>query len=175
MERILITYSHDGKDAANKVQETLRKAGFKSTLGAIWVDENGATPDAVIAVVTNDSINDSEMADLLRQCEQKCITVVPFVAETLPKNILTDFFLDEHVWIDGASQPFNTALSDISDLFKRNYKELAKPATKKPPPRKKMNTAKDSPPHNQNHRQKTPPKRYSSHPKRKNSTKTCFL
>jgi hypothetical protein len=131
LERILITYSHDGKDAANKVQETLRKAGFKSTLGAIWVDENGATPDAVIAVVTNDSINDSEMADLLRQCEQKCITVVPFVAETLPKNILTDFFLDEHVWIDGASQPFNTALNDISDLFKRNYKELAKPATKK--------------------------------------------
>ena len=131
MERILITYSHDGKETANKVQETLRKAGFKSTMGAIWLDENGATPEMVVAVVTNDSLNDPEIADLLRQCEQQNINVVPFVAETLPKNLLTDFFLDEHVWIDGASQPMNTALGDLGDLFKRNYKELSKPATKK--------------------------------------------
>lgn len=131
MERILITYSHDGKDAANKVQETLRKAGFRSTVGALWIDENGATPEAVIAVITNDSLNDADMAGLLHECEQRYITVVPFVAETLPKNILTDFFLDEHVWIDGAAQPLNTALADLGDLFKRNYKELSKPATKK--------------------------------------------
>jgi hypothetical protein len=131
LERILITYSHNGNDAANKVQETLRKAGFRSTLGALWIDENGATPEAVIAVITNDSLNDSDMATLLHECEQRCITVVPFVAETLPKNILTDFFLDEHVWIDGATQPLNTALGDLGDLFKRNYKELSKPATKK--------------------------------------------
>ena len=131
MERILITYSHDGKDAANKVQETLRKAGFRSTVGALWIDENGATPEAVIAVITNDSLNDADMAGLLHECEQRYISVVPFVAETLPKNILTDFFLDEHVWIDGAAQPLNTALADLGDLFKRNYKELSKPATKK--------------------------------------------
>ncbi len=145
MERILITYSHDGKDAANKIYETLRKAGFKSTLGAIWIDENGETPEAVIAVITNDSINDPEMADILRQCEQRCITVVPFVAENLPQNLLTNFFLDEHVWIDGASQPFNTALTDISDLFKRNYKELSKPATKKKDEYGKKKTAQTKP------------------------------
>ena len=145
LERILITYSHDGKDAANKIYETLRKAGFKSTLGAIWIDENGETPEAVIAVITNDSINDPEMADILRQCEQRCITVVPFVAENLPQNLLTNFFLDEHVWIDGASQPFNTALSDISDLFKRNYKELSKPATKKKDEYGKKKTAQTKP------------------------------
>lgn len=145
MERILITCSHDGKDAANKIYETLRKAGFKSTLGAIWIDENGETPEAVIAVITNDSINDPEMADILRQCEQRCITVVPFVAENLPQNLLTNFFLDEHVWIDGASQPFNTALTDISDLFKRNYKELSKPATKKKDEYGKKKTAQTKP------------------------------
>lgn len=131
MERTLITYSHDGKEAASKVQETLRKAGFRSTLGALHIDEDGAAPEAVIAVITNDSLNDADMATLLHECEQRCITVVPFVADTLPKNILTDFFLDEHVWIDGATQPLNTALGDLGDLFKRNYKELAKPATKK--------------------------------------------
>ncbi|MBO4771828.1 MAG: toll/interleukin-1 receptor domain-containing protein [Bacteroidales bacterium] len=131
MERILITYSHNGKETANKIQETLRKAGFKSSVGAIRLDENGATPEMVVAVITNDSCDDPEIADLLRQCEQQNINVVPFVAETLPKNLLTDFFLDEHVWIDGASQPMNTALGDLGDLFKRNYRELSKPATKK--------------------------------------------
>ena len=131
MERILITYSHDGKDTANKVQATLKKAGFRSTLGALFLEENGDKPEAVVSVITNDSCNDPTMADLLRQCEQENINVVPYVAQALPRNILTDFFLDEHVWIDGALQPENTALNDLGDLFKRNYKELAKPATKK--------------------------------------------
>ncbi|MCR5455747.1 MAG: toll/interleukin-1 receptor domain-containing protein [Bacteroidales bacterium] len=131
MERILITYSRDGKDIAEKIQSTLKKAGFRSTLGAIVLSENGTMPEAVVAVITNDSCNDQQMTDILRQCEQENINVVPYVAETLPQNILTNFFLDEHVWIDGASQSVNSALGDLGDLFKRNFKELTKPAYKK--------------------------------------------
>ena len=151
MERILIIYSHDGKDAANKVQSALKKAGFRSTLGALFLEENGDKPEAVVAVITNDSCNDPQMADVMRQCEQENINVVPYVAEALPRNILTDFFLDEHVWIDGASQPENTALNDLGDLFKRNFKELSKPATKKKDEygKRKSNAANPSSKNNQ--------------------------
>lgn len=131
MEKILITYSGSGKDVATKVQETIKKAGFKSTVGASLPDDDNALPEVVIAIITNDACNDTDMADLLQQCEQKNINVVPFVTEALPRNILSDFFLDEHVWIDGALQPQNTALADLADLLKRNFKELTKPATKK--------------------------------------------
>ena len=131
MEKILITYSREGRDTAGKVQEAIKKAGFRSTLGAVFLDENGETPEVVVAVITDDSTNDPGMADILRQCSEKNINVVPYVAVNLPKNILTDFFLDEHVWIDGASQNQGAALGDLTDLLKRNFKELAKPATKK--------------------------------------------
>lgn len=145
MEKTLITYSRDGKETAAKVQETLRKAGFRSDLGAIFLDENGSKPEVVVSVITNGSLNNPELADIMRQCEQQCINVVPFVAEKLPQNILTDFFLDEHVWIDGASQPISTALGDLSDLFKRNYKEIAKPAAKKKDELPKRKAAASSP------------------------------
>ena len=131
MEKILITYSREGKDTAGKIQDAIKKAGFRSTLGAVWLDEDNATPEVVVSVITSDSSNDPELADIMRQCSAKNINVVPFVTYEMPKNILTDFFLDEHVWIDGASQPMNAALGDLSDLLKRNFKELSQPSSKK--------------------------------------------
>lgn len=131
MEKILITNSPSGNDTAKKIQETLKKAGFHSRIGATSINEDKEPPEVVIAVLTSDSPEDEGMTTLLKECEQASINVVPFVTEKLPKNIFCDFFLDEHVWIDAASQSMNAALGDLGDLMKRNFKELSKSATKK--------------------------------------------
>lgn len=131
MEKILITNSPFGNDTAKKIQETIKKAGFQSRIGATSINEDKEPPEVVIAVLTSDTPEDESMTSMLKECEQANINVVPFVTEKLPKNIFCDFFLDEHVWIDAASQPMNTALGDLGDLMKRNFKELSKSATKK--------------------------------------------
>lgn len=131
MEKIIIAYSPEGKPTAIKIQESIKKAGFPSKLGAISTNEDDEQPEVAIAVISADSADNAELMATLDGCAAKNINVVPFVTTTLPKNIFSNCFLDEHVWIDGASQPLNTALGDLSDLLKRNYKEIAKPATKR--------------------------------------------
>ncbi len=131
MEKIFITYSPKGEQTASKVRESLKKAGFAATVGASRKDIEDASPEVCIAVITDDSCEDGSMRENLGTCAKNNINVVPFVTSQMPQNMLTDFFLDEHVWIDSYEQPIYTALGDLTDLLKRNYKELSKTATKK--------------------------------------------
>lgn len=156
MEKILITYTNQGKNTAEKIQQTLKKAGFRSTLGHIGQTENSDMPEAVIPVITQDSCDDDTMSATLRLCEKQNITVVPYIAEKMPENILTDFFLDEHIWIDAHTQSENSALADTADLFKRNHKELTKPATKKKDEYNKKPAAATQTPQNQKKTKQTP-------------------
>lgn len=142
MEKILITYSPQGKDIASKIQLNLKKEGYSCTLGAPRVDVDKKLPDLVIAVFASDSESDSNMIKVLGGCSERNISVVPFVSCDMAKTVSQNYFLDEHVWIDNNSGNFEESVSNLVDLLKNNYSELSKRTPKKVQENKQSNNKK---------------------------------
>ncbi|MCQ2252722.1 MAG: hypothetical protein MJZ61_04650 [Bacteroidales bacterium] len=130
MEKIVITYSPEGKSTASRLQQVLKNTGFASSLLS---DRLGSmdNPDMVIAIITKDTDSDSKSMQLFADFSDRCINVIPFVTEALPDTVTSRFFLDEHVWMDAVQQPFEEAARDLVDCLKRNYPLLKAKAEKK--------------------------------------------
>lgn len=140
MEKILIINSPEGKNTAQKIQTLLKKEGFGVTLGATRVDVDSTLPDLVIAVFSVNSESDATMMRVLKGCNERSITVVPFVTVAMNKTVSQDYYLNEHVWIDNIATPFDESWLNLIDLIKKNYPELSRRQPKREPFKKSNNS-----------------------------------
>lgn len=131
MEKILIQAPQSAIQEANSIQQSLRKAGFNSTLGTINLAKEKNLPQMIVAVINDEAVADKLMISVLAEAEKKCINVVPFMRAKLEPSILSSFFLDEHVWIDAVDQKVGDAVDDLVDCVRNNFALLSQKAVKK--------------------------------------------
>ena len=133
MERILIINSPLGKDTAQKISKVLSGEKFLTTLGAKTLEGEKRLPDMVIAVIDKESDKDSSMIKIMKECSQKNITVILFVSYTPEtESVSSNFFYDEHIWIDN-TESFDEAKKSLIHLLKNEYSELSKRIDRKQP------------------------------------------
>ncbi len=131
MEKILIAYPADGRQTAASIQAQIKSKGYKSTLGAVKSDLEKSQPLFVIAVITAQANSDEALISLLDECGRRNINVVLFVTEGLGKSLTSNFYMDEHVWIDSVGRSISDSMGDLVDCLKLNSDILSAKAEKK--------------------------------------------
>ena len=123
MEKILILYSPDGKNTAEKLAQILKNKNFGVTTGVSSLSDE--LPELVIAVFTPKSDTNPQFINVLDTCQEKDVTVVPFVTSNMESTATQRYFLNDHVWIDNIETVFSNAAEDLVDLLTKNYSDLA--------------------------------------------------
>lgn len=123
MEKILILYAPDGKSTAEKLAQILKQKKFGVTTGASSLSDD--LPELVIAVFTPKADTNPQFINVLDTCQEKDVTVVPFVTANMENTATQRYFLNDHVWIDNIETVFSSASEDLLDLLSKNYSDLA--------------------------------------------------
>jgi len=124
LEKILIQYAPDGKSVAEKLRQILMQHNFAVSSGANSLDDNDL-PEVVIAVFSAKADTTPAFINILDTCQEKDVTVVPFVMSNMDKTATQRYFLNDHVWIDNTETVFSSAAEDLVDLLTKNYADLA--------------------------------------------------
>lgn len=124
MEKIHIQYAADGKSIADKLSQALIKNNFAVSSGANIISDNNL-PEVLIAVFTSKADTTPAFINVLDLCQEKDVTVVPFVTTKLDSTATQRYFLNDHVWIDNIETVFSSASEDLVDLLSKNYADLA--------------------------------------------------
>lgn len=124
MEKILIQFAPDGKNIAEKLAMVLKMHNFAVTTGVNSLSEN-ELPEVVIAVFSPKADTNSAFINVLDVCQEKDVTVVPFVTSNMDSTATQRYFLNDHVWIDNSETVFSSASEDLIDLLTKNYGDLA--------------------------------------------------
>ena len=124
MEKILIQFAPDGKATAEKVAQILKIHNFAVTTGVNSLSEK-ELPELVIAIFSPKADTNSTFINVLDVCQEKDVTVVPFVTSNMDSTATQRYFLNDHVWIDNSETVFSSAAEDLIDLLTKNYGDLA--------------------------------------------------
>ena len=124
MEKILIQFAPDGKATAEKVAQILKIHNFPVTTGVNSLSEK-ELPELVIAIFSPKADTNSTFINVLDVCQEKDVTVVPFVTSNMDSTATQRYFLNDHVWIDNSETVFSSAAEDLIDLLTKNYGDLA--------------------------------------------------
>ena len=124
MEKILIQFAPDGKSTAEKLAQVLKNNNFAVTTGVNSLSAN-ELPEVVIAVFSPKADTNPTFINVLDVCQEKDVTVVPFVTSNMDSTATQRYFLNDHVWIDNCETVFSSASEDLIDLLTKNYGDLA--------------------------------------------------